>query len=212
MTALLPALALATGALHIRAEYRGPRAQVYVLKPLTTGLILCIALLATAPVSPQYQKLIVLGLAFSLAGDVFLMLPSDRFLAGLFSFLVAHLLYIAAFSSSHDPSFAPGALAPFALSGVAAAFVLWPYLGRMRVPATVYVSIILAMGWRAAEQWQASGEAWAALALAGAVLFAVSDLVLAIKRFRSPFHSAQLVVLSTYYTAQLLIALSVTGA
>ncbi len=38
-----------------------------------------------------------LGAIFSLLGDVFLMLPGNFFLAGLVSFLLAHLLYITGF-------------------------------------------------------------------------------------------------------------------
>jgi len=43
----------------------------------------------------------------------------------------------------------------------------------------------------------------------GAVLFIVSDSVLAWNRFRKKFQNAQTVILSTYYAAQWLIALSV---
>ena len=46
--------------------------------------------------SPRFQHLLVTGLAFSLAGDVFLMLKG-YFIPGLASFLVAHLCYIALF-------------------------------------------------------------------------------------------------------------------
>lgn len=209
MAAWLPALALASGALHIGAEYRGPRALAYVCKPLATGLILGVALTASAPVAPHYATLVAFGLLFSLAGDVFLMLPRDRFLYGLASFLVAHLLYIAAFSSVAGAGFAPVALAPWLVAASVLLPLLWPHFGRMRAPALVYMAAILAMGWRASAQWQASGESWSALALAGALLFVVSDTALAWNRFRRPFRAAQLVVLGSYYPAQLLIALSV---
>ena len=48
-----------------------------------------------------------------------------------------------------------------------------------------------------------------AAAAAGAVLFVVSDGVLAINRFRLKFRVAQAVIMSTYVAAQTLIALSV---
>jgi hypothetical protein len=48
--------------------------------------------------SPRALRL-ALGLIFSLAGDIFLMLPTDRFREGLASFLAAHVCYIAAFAS-----------------------------------------------------------------------------------------------------------------
>ena len=205
---MLSLLALGSGALHIRAEYHGPRALAYVCKPLATGLILIVALQAQQAV-PLYQTLIALGLAASLAGDVFLMLPRDRFLPGLASFLLAHLLYIGAFSSGAEARFDAAALAPLLVLGAVLLVLLWRHLGRMRIPALVYVVAILAMGWRAAAQWSASGETWALLALAGALLFVISDSALAWNRFRRSFASAQLVVLGTYYPAQLLIALSV---
>lgn len=41
---------------------------------------------------------ILLGLCLSLAGDVLLMLPSDRFIQGLAAFLVAHLCYNVGFA------------------------------------------------------------------------------------------------------------------
>jgi uncharacterized membrane protein YhhN len=47
------------------------------------------------------------------------------------------------------------------------------------------------------------------LAFVGACLFAISDSALALNRFRRSFRSAQFLILSTYYAAQCLIALSV---
>lgn len=72
----------------------------YVLKPLTTLLIAGIAFAIPAPISDTYRWLVILGILLSLAGDVFLMLPDDRyFIFGLASFLVAHLFYIGAYRS-----------------------------------------------------------------------------------------------------------------
>lgn len=39
------------------------------------------------------SKIFLLALLFSLLGDIFLMLPRERFLAGLGAFLLAHLAY-----------------------------------------------------------------------------------------------------------------------
>jgi uncharacterized membrane protein YhhN len=204
----LSALALASGALHVASEYRGSAAR-FLWKPLTTSAILAIALVAPQPVSPAYRALVAAGLACSLAGDVFLMLPRDRFLPGLASFFVAHLCYIGAFAGTSGLHVSPAALTPFLAFGGGVYALLFPHLGRMRVPATLYVIAILAMGWLAAEQWLAQRTASSAAALAGAALFAVSDSALALDRFRRPFAAARAVVLGTYYPAQWLIALSV---
>jgi uncharacterized membrane protein YhhN len=51
-------------------------------------------------------------------------------------------------------------------------------------------------------------DASALLAGAGAALFVASDALLAWDRFRAPFHASRAAVLSTYFLAQWLIALS----
>ena len=209
--AVFSVAALLTAALHIRAEYAGPRFRVYVCKPLTTGLILLLALRVDEPVSGLYLNAVGVGLAFSLAGDVFLMLPKDRFAFGLGSFLVGHFFYIAAFTSVEGFQVTLGCLVPFLLGGAVIYGTLLPHLERFRLPVLVYVLAILVMAWQAAERWELTGDASSLLALAGALLFLVSDSALAFNRFRAPFHSAQAIVLSTYYAAQWLIALSVSA-
>ncbi len=202
-------LAAVSGALHIRAEYASARRQVYVLKPLTTSLILLMALQLQPALSAPYKALIAGGLLFSLAGDVFLMLPADRFVAGLASFLLAHLFYIAAFLARGGFHADGMALALYTLAGATMLVALWPHLGKLRGPVLVYMAVILAMGWQALGQWRAAPSASTLSAAAGAALFVVSDATLALDRFRGRFPAARLVVLGTYYFAQTLIALSV---
>jgi uncharacterized membrane protein YhhN len=207
--ALLSALALVSGALHIHAELRGRARQAYVFKPLTTVSIIAIAVLVPGQAPPAYRALVVAGLAFSLAGDVFLMLPSDRFLAGLGSFFVAHVLYIGAFSQAAGFQLSLPALLPFAVGSGLLLRLLWPQLGSLRAPVVLYVCIITAMGWQALAQWLALGTTFSLYALLGAALFTISDSALALDRFRGGFARAPLAVLGTYYPAQWLIALSV---
>ncbi len=208
MTALFGVLALATAALHVRAEYRGPRWQVYLFKPATTGLILAAAWLAD-PADPRYRALVVAGLACSLCGDVCLMWPRDRFRAGLLCFLAAHLLYLAAFSRAAGFAFELPLL-PLAAWGIALYLWLAPRLGPLWLPAAVYTLAIVAMAWAAGVQWLAVRSDWALSALCGALLFVASDSLLAADRFRGQFRSAKLWILASYYPAQWLIALSVS--
>lgn len=209
MTAPLTALALVTGLLHVRAEYRGPRWQTWLCKPATTLSILALAWLAT-PWDPGYRGWVVAGLACSLAGDVFLMLPSDRFREGLASFLAAHLCYVAAFSRA-GAGLAPLALVVSAVYGCAVLAWLSPKLGPMKLPAAAYMLAIAAMAWRAGAWWSALGSDQALRALLGAGLFVASDTLLAVDRFRGRFASAQALILGTYYPAQWLIARSVAA-
>jgi len=206
---VLAAAAAVAGLLHVRAEYRGPRRMVYVCKPLATTLILAVALAAAPPVSPVYRATVAAGLACSLAGDVFLMLPADRFLQGVASFMLAHLAYLLAFTSDVPFGAAPLLLLPCLLAGAVMLALLWRGLGRMRVPVVGYLVVILAMLWQAWTRGLVLGTRGAWLAAAGAALFVVSDSALALDRFRARYRAAQAVILPTYYAAQLLIAWSV---
>jgi uncharacterized membrane protein YhhN len=206
---VLPVAGL-SAALAIFGEERGPRTLVDVCKPLTTLLILLMAVTA-AGADPRYRILTTAGLAASLAGDVFLMLPRDRFTAGLASFLAAHLAYAAAFATR--PSGLADGMLLVGLLAVAAGIVrvLWAGLGRLRVPVLVYVAAIMGMAWLACVRWRAGVAVGAGLAAVGALTFVLSDALLALDRFRRPFRHSRAWVLASYYAAQALLALSVGG-
>ncbi len=198
-----------SGVLHIVAEYREQRERVYLLKPLTMVLILAVAISAPVPVSTFYKAAIVLGLVLSMMGDIFLMLPGKELVAGLGHFLIAHLLYITAFSSLTAWSIpSPWGLLLVVVGGVAY-WQLSPYLHELEIPVTLYMGVILLMAWAALEVWIQTGQTRAAVALLGALLFVISDAALGVNRFWRPFKSANALILGTYYGAQLLIAYSI---
>ncbi len=210
---LLSALALGCAWLCIRAERRGLRGGVYFFKPATMLCVIAVAGAGAGWPPDAYSSAILVGLALSLAGDVWLMLPSDRFAAGLASFLLAHLCYVAAFAGPGGPRGGPLGLAPFlGAACVVLALVLPGVRGAgLRAAVVGYVVAIAAMGWQAAERARDLGDSGARLAAAGALLFLCSDSTLAWSRFRRPFREAQALVLATYFGGQWLIALS-TGA
>jgi uncharacterized membrane protein YhhN len=205
--AAVAAAAVAT-ALHIRAEYGGPRWQVYVCKPLSTTLLLLLAASSLPAHGTRYQLAITVGLAFSLLGDILLMLPRDRFLPGLASFLIAHIAYILAFTTAVPIGASPMLLLPLLVVAAALLRLLWPGLGKLRLPVSVYTATIVLMVWLAcALAWQLRTPG-TALAAAGALLFMISDALLALNRFQRPYHSAQALIMGSYVAAQAMIALS----
>lgn len=210
----LSAAAAVSAALAVRGYYVGPsRTLVYFFKPLTTLLILAIALRQASGAVGPYAGAIALGLVFSLAGDVFLMLPRDRFREGLTSFLVAHLCYIAAFTSETAFFADPAATVAFGALGLLLLRSLWPGVpGRLRVPVVLYVAVILTMALQATGRALRVHDVPSLLAAAGAALFVASDALLSWDRFRASFRSSRAAVLSTYFLAQWLIALSVPAA
>ncbi len=206
---ILTVAAIVTAVFAIQGEYKPTRTQVYIFKPLTTLLILGIALLGVSP-NPLYKILILIGLVFCLGGDVFLMLPVKYFIMGLASFLIGHIFYIVAFVI--DGGFLLSLwLLPLLVYGVFIYWLLHPHLSKMRGPVIAYVVIILTMAWQALAHWSLWHTTSALLAASGAVFFVISDSILAVDRFRGKFRSARVLVLSTYWLAQWLIALSVGG-
>lgn len=168
--------------------------------PLTTLLILGVAVVATAPPSARYRWSICAGLVCSLVGDVLLMLPRDRFLAGLSAFLLAHLCYLSAFTADSRFAAQRGLFVVCGLLGVAVVAVLWP-----RVPAAHRWPVAAQAGSRARLRRNAPALA----AAIGAALFVLSDTLLAVRRFHGALPASRLLVLGSYFAAQWLIAWSV---
>ncbi len=208
LVAVLSILVFASAVLAILSAYQKRRLTHYLFKPLTVVLIILIAFQSKHATTPFYRQAIIAGLILSLAGDIFLMLPQDRFIPGLVSFLFAHVFYIVAFTRESGGALSFWTLVPFLLYGCLMLRVLWPNLGKLKLPVLIYMAVILAMGWTAAGRRLLTDQGGSLLAFLGAILFIASDSALALDKFRGRFRSAQLLILSTYFTAQWLIALS----
>jgi uncharacterized membrane protein YhhN len=205
---VLTILALVSAVITIWIEMADAGAIIYIFKPLTTILILLIAATGQAPPSAAYQRTIVVGLVFSLIGDVLLVLPGDLFLPGLVSFLVAQICYTIAFVRVGGFYRSLLAFVPFLALGLVMIAIYWPNLDGLTGPVFIYMMAILIMAWQALGQWRQTGERRALLAFVGALFFVASDATLALNRFGYPFASSPVVVLGTYYLGQWLIALS----
>ena len=187
----------------------------WICKPLATGLVLAVAWQANPPLSPRYRRCVLAGLCFALLGDVLLMLPGDVFEAGLAAFLLAHLAFLAAWLDDSRLAVRPLALLACLLAAAGLLGLLWPFLApSLRAPVGVYALVLATMAGQAvgrARQHAARGDARALparRAALGAVLFLLSDSLLAWDRFRHPLPLATLWVLGSYYPAIGLIAWS----
>jgi uncharacterized membrane protein YhhN len=208
-TIALSVCVLAAAALATWSEAAGRRRVHLAAKPSATALIISVAALAAAPVPAAYKTLVLAGLCFSLLGDVALMFPDRWFTAGLVAFLAAQVLYILAFKPLPGHPVSPTTFLPFVLFGLLMFFLLAPKLGPMKVPVFVYIVAIVTMAGFAAARYVDRGGTRALLAFLGAVLFLVSDSVLAYDRFARKVPGARIIILGTYFPAQLLIALSI---
>lgn len=186
----------------------------YIAKPVATVLCIAIALTATPAVSVRYRRGIATGLAFGLAGDIWLMLPGPgHFAIGLGAFLVGHIAYLVALT---DGARLFSRLRPvlwLALIGGALCVVLIPKVEpSLRVPVAIYAAVLCAMAAQARVRAAIAGTPGSQLAAAGATLFVVSDAALSINRFVAPFPWSAVAILSTYWMAQWALATSVRAS
>ena len=175
---LLAACAAIGGAL-LAAHSPDGRWLHWIAKPLATALVFALAWRARPAVSARYRHFVLAGIACSLAGDVLLMLPGDLFVPGLVAFLLGHACFIAALLG--DSRFAVQAwpLLACLAYGIANLVALWGAIAApLRVPVVVYVAVLCSMAGQALAR-ALRGEAPARLAARGALLFMLSDSVLA---------------------------------
>ncbi|XP_059809200.1 lysoplasmalogenase-like protein TMEM86A [Hypanus sabinus] len=158
-----------------------------------------------------HSKKFVLGLLSSALGDVFLTWGDQGFFNhGVLAFGIGHVFYITALGLR---PLRPGIALLLLLLGIGLYGAIYPCLDTGSLYALGgYSAVLTLMSWRALAQARCSGyqRSWGALsAAAGAVVFIFSDFVLAVDRFCLPLPHARFTIMSTYYLAQMLIALSV---
>ena len=180
----------------------------YVLKPATM-LPLIAAALVLDPERDAQRALFVVALVLSLAGDVFLMLPRDAFVAGLSAFLLGHLAYIAGFL--YEPRTLRASLVAIGAVAVAVATVGRRILTATRAsdtpsiagPVGLYMAVISAMAVLASGTEDP-------FAIGGAAVFFTSDALIAWDRFVGSFRWARPLIMATYHVAQGLLVASLT--
>jgi uncharacterized membrane protein YhhN len=186
-------------------------ALVWCTKPLATASLAVLALRTDPPIAARYRTLVALALVLSTVGDVLLMLPTDRFVAGLAAFLGAHVLYLAAFASRAALlRHRSGVIGYAAVATVVLALVLPVVGGVLRTAIIAYVIVIALMAAQATS-WMldAPTNRSARLAAIGASLFVASDALLALDRFVLIVPARDALVLAPYWLGQACLALSV---
>lgn len=149
-------------------------------------------------------RLAATGLLIAALAD---MVIEFHFLGGLATFLVAHLFYIAAFTRV-EPRLRLSRLLPMCLWAALMLPVLVSQAGPLAIPVLAYGVVIFVMMWRAAATVATLGWNTATMALAGAILFGISDSLLGYSRFVAPVPASSFLIMGTYWGGQLLIALS----
>lgn len=191
--------------------YAGDKGASYLAHPARIATLLALLVLAFLLGARDSASGVVLlvGLMLSLVGDAALTRADpSSFALGMGAFLVAHLAYLVAFVPLW---FHLAGLVVVALVLAPLAALSFPRAHRGAVHAagdrlghamTAYLVVLLAMA-------LAAGATGRVLLIIGAVLFAVSDTVLALDRFDAPRARAPLAVMVSYHLAQAAIVLGV---
>ncbi|MGE7912012.1 lysoplasmalogenase [Lysinibacillus xylanilyticus] len=181
-----------------------PESLILIFKVIPMLLIIILAATSKNLGIKKYQLLIVIGLVFCMVGDYTL----QWFLIGLTSFLIGHIFYIFAFSSTNErqvPTWAKIVLLVYGAS--MAVWIAGTVFSSgeivLGIAVIAYISVILTMGWTAIR----TGSTFATI---GALLFISSDSYLAINKFVMPLPFSHEFIMLTYYGAQILIALSIS--
>ena len=165
------------------------------------------------------SKPVLLAIIFSCAGDTLLMLQEQDgnfFMFGLAAFLVAHIFYILAYRQ-HQSSDTSNELQglqkiryafPIILSGTGLVVILFNHLGGMKIPVLMYAIVLTAMVLAALFRFGKTSSSSFAMVFGGAILFMISDSLIAINKFLEPLPLAGIWIMVTNIAAQYLI---VTG-
>jgi uncharacterized membrane protein YhhN len=181
-------------------------------KPL---LVIALSGYFIASIKGQGKKLrmwILLALFFSWIGDILLMfVPKNEFffLLGLSAFLLAHIFYIVFFHKVRvrESIRGNGWLLLIVIVYYASLLsFLSDYLGEMNLPVKIYGVIISFMFMLALHMLFLKNKRTGLLMMLGALLFVISDSVLAVNKFYRAFEGAGFLIMITYGLAQLLIA------
>ena len=164
------------------------------------------------------KNILLTALLFSWIGDVILLfsdISEIYFILGLVSFLISHIVYCILFNRQAKRNLKKNSIAIGIGSILIACYligmlsVLLPSLGDLKIPVIVYasvISIMLLFAYNGLLSWNEPGNK---LVFSGAVVFVISDSILAINKFYNPIEKSSFFIMLTYLVAQYLIVIGI---
>lgn len=159
------------------------------------------------------KNLILIALIFSWIGDVILLIEKQfyfLFVFGLLSFLLAHIFYVIYFWQIRKHNFSKPKINLLVFVGVfiyTGVFYLLisPYLSALKLPVLIYCLVISLMLITSFQAFDFRKQKFGQICILGAILFVISDSILAVNRFIFPIPFGSILVIITYSIGQLLI-------
>ena len=159
--------------------------------------------------SKSPNKLYLFALLFSFAGDVLLLDKMNLFLYGIAAFLVTQIIYVYLFSKglkNSSPKQKTLAFAPFLIFFITLIGILRTGLQDFFIPVVVYGMAISVFGAVSLLKFLVNKDATSKRLLIGAVLFIISDSMIALHKFEAPRSFYPVAIMITYVLAQYFIA------
>jgi uncharacterized membrane protein YhhN len=164
------------------------------------------------------KNTLLIALLFSWIGDVILLfadIAEIYFILGLISFLISHVIFCVVFNNQiktrarkNSIIFGIGSFI-IALYLIGMLSVLLPFLGDLKIPVTVYASVISIMvlfAFNGFFVWKNPGNKYIFI---GAITFVISDSILAMNKFYAPIERSSFLIMLTYLMAQYLIVVGI---
>ena len=185
----------------------------YIAKPAIVISLIVLFAKTSVSLSKSIKTFTLLALVFSLLGDVLLMFVDQSpqyFTFGLIAFLLAHMMYIVVFLKHRNPSKSVmGFLIMLLVYASGLFYLLKDGLGEMLVPVIIYMLVILGMATSAFLRKGSVNPLSFKLVFIGALLFIVSDSILALNKFYQPIPLSNISIMVTYALAQYLIVIGI---
>jgi uncharacterized membrane protein YhhN len=161
----------------------------------------------------RQDKVLLVGMLAAMMGDFFLIFSgaNEMFITGMIAFLIAQICYINIFTRTIEkPNGWKWVVIAFlvALSG-GFLFTSYSTLGSFAIPVTVYALALSCMAITATLRAQT--KSIQTPLLIGAILFVISDLLIAIHKFVFEIPLSNVLIMLTYALAQYLIIRDLTA-
>ncbi|HEY43453.1 MAG TPA: lysoplasmalogenase [Anaerolineae bacterium] len=197
------------------------RRMEYIAKPATLILLIVWFVSRLPSDMPVIGLWFLSGLAFSLAGDIFLLFPDKHFLKGLIVFLIAHIGYVIAFNLT-GPVLTLTSLFIALVVIFIAVMILRRLVTSLRTtnrtsmiaPVVIYAMVLSLTLWSTTctllrPEWPRLAG-W--LVTVGGALFFSSDAAIAWNRFVGPHRGGRIFEMITYHLAQFSLSAGVLMA
>lgn len=208
---VLMTVLIAVFAAREAATYKEKINLKYVFTPMVTAIIAGFVVLSMIDEGiTTYRVLVLWALIFSIVADTMLMVVEVSLIQhGIVYFMLAHVMYIAAFSLNYEFRGWNMVIASILLILLAMFYRgIRSTVGRLKIPIVIYAMVLCVMVFFALSYFNNEIFRKELFIIVGAVLFVISDFLLAYLSFIKPHKQESVIVWAIYAPAQLLLALS----